>query len=193
MNKFVLQADPPAIDKLPEEDILGVTVVLVTCSYKDREFVRIGYYVNNEYTGTEHLPEATEAPPVPPPPLPPIKSLNMQLVQRQILAHKPRVTKFAIPWGEDTVANELQQPVNGPTEEDIQRQEQQQQESSIPMSPSSKAAANENGEEDDEMDEEDEDDTEQDIQLSADDDNVASGTAVLQQERATGSMEITAE
>ena len=32
---------------------MGVTVVLLTCSYKDQEFIRIGYYVNNEYTEQE--------------------------------------------------------------------------------------------------------------------------------------------
>jgi hypothetical protein len=29
--------------------MLGVTVILLTCSYDGREFVRVGYYVNNEY------------------------------------------------------------------------------------------------------------------------------------------------
>ena len=33
--------------------MVGVTVVLLTCSYKSQEFVRIGYYVNNEYTDPE--------------------------------------------------------------------------------------------------------------------------------------------
>ena len=92
MNKFVLQADAPAIEKLPDDDdLLGVTVVLVTCSYKEREFVRIGYYVNNEYTG-EYDEEVGP---------PKGKNLDLQLVQRQILADKPRVTKFPINWGND--------------------------------------------------------------------------------------------
>ena len=41
---------------------MGVTVVLLTCSYKAQEFVRIGYYVNNEYTD----PELVETPPAKP-------------------------------------------------------------------------------------------------------------------------------
>ena len=49
INKFILQADAPDISQIPNEDILGVTVVLVTCSYREKEFVRVGYYVNNEY------------------------------------------------------------------------------------------------------------------------------------------------
>lgn len=85
MNKFVLQADPPDASKLPE--VLGVTVILVKCSYKEQEFVQVGYYVNNEYTG-EYNEE--EGPP---------KDVDLKLVQRQILADKPRVTKFPITWG----------------------------------------------------------------------------------------------
>mmetsp|Transcript_5239 Transcript_5239/g.12523 ORF Transcript_5239/g.12523 Transcript_5239/m.12523 type:complete len:239 (+) Transcript_5239:296-1012(+) len=102
VNKFVLQADAPDPSKLLPEDLLGVTVVLVTCSYKEREFVRVGYYVNNEY----HDPNAPPPPPTtegqeppPPPQLP--KPLPIEHIQRQILADKPRVTKFPISWGED--------------------------------------------------------------------------------------------
>jgi histone chaperone ASF1 len=110
VNKFVLQADAPDPTKLAPEDLLGVTVVLVTCSYKEREFVRVGYYVNNEY----HNPDAPSPPPPtttmdgsseppPPPPLP--NPVPLQHIQRQILADKPRVTKFPISWGDETSNN----------------------------------------------------------------------------------------
>lgn len=100
MNKFVLQADAPSVDKLPDDDdLLGVTVVLVTCSYKEREFVRVGYYVNNEYTG-EYDEEVGP---------PKGKNLDLGLVQRQILADKPRVTKFPIPWGNEDEQLPVQQ------------------------------------------------------------------------------------
>jgi len=109
VNKFVLQADAPDVSKLATEDLLGVTVVLVTCSYREREFVRVGYYVNNEY----HDPNAP--PPVPGPDgeLPPIVLPNpvpLERIQRQLLADKPRVTKFPISWGdEEASAAEAQQ------------------------------------------------------------------------------------
>lgn len=61
-HRFVFQADAPNTDKLPAEDAVGVTVVLLTCSYKNCEFVRVGYYVNNEYSD----PELTETPPAKP-------------------------------------------------------------------------------------------------------------------------------
>ena len=58
-NPPPFKADYPDIARLPCEDILGVTVVLLTCSYKSQEFVRVGYYVNNEYDN----PEMNENPP----------------------------------------------------------------------------------------------------------------------------------
>ncbi|KAL9424961.1 hypothetical protein AB3S75_031982 [Citrus x aurantiifolia] len=81
--RFVLQADPPDPSKIREEDIIGVTVLLLTCSYLGQEFVRVGYYVNNDY-GDEQLREE-----------PPQKVL-IDTVQRNILSDKPRVTKFPI-------------------------------------------------------------------------------------------------
>lgn len=49
-HKFVFQADPPDASKIPQQDVVGVTVVLLTCSYRGHEFIRVGYYVNNEYS-----------------------------------------------------------------------------------------------------------------------------------------------
>mmetsp|Transcript_12448 Transcript_12448/g.31347 ORF Transcript_12448/g.31347 Transcript_12448/m.31347 type:complete len:294 (-) Transcript_12448:200-1081(-) len=115
VNKFVLQADAPDPSQLAQDDLLGVTVVLVTCSYKEREFVRVGYYVNNEYhdpnapasaapaaatVGPDGNPvEAAPAAPQIPNPVP------LEHIQRQILADKPRVTKFPISWGDEQPAN----------------------------------------------------------------------------------------
>lgn len=48
-----MQANSPDPAKIPPEDAVGVTVVLLTCSYKGSEFVRVGYYVNNEYADPE--------------------------------------------------------------------------------------------------------------------------------------------
>ena len=94
LNKFVLQADAPSIDKLPKDEVLGVTVVLVTCSYKEREFIRVGYYVNNELP----MVEGQEEPPA-------FEPSRLAEVQRQILADKPRVTKFPIPWDQTEQAS----------------------------------------------------------------------------------------
>jgi len=47
--RFVFQADPPDFSKIPPDDVVGVTIILLTCSYRNQEFLRVGYYVNNEY------------------------------------------------------------------------------------------------------------------------------------------------
>uniref|UniRef100_A0A182N8B9 Uncharacterized protein n=1 Tax=Anopheles dirus TaxID=7168 RepID=A0A182N8B9_9DIPT len=88
---FVFQADPPNVSRIPEQDAVGVTVVLLTCSYRGQEFVRVGYFINNEYAE----PELRENPP--PKPL-------FHKMTRNILASKPRVTRFKINW-DDAPAN----------------------------------------------------------------------------------------
>ena len=55
INRFVLQAPAPNHMVIPSNDLLGVTVILITCSYLDNIFVRIGYYVNNELGGIQIL------------------------------------------------------------------------------------------------------------------------------------------
>mmetsp|Transcript_16468 Transcript_16468/g.33604 ORF Transcript_16468/g.33604 Transcript_16468/m.33604 type:complete len:138 (-) Transcript_16468:1-414(-) len=56
---FVLDVDPPNPALIPKEDLVGVTIVLLTCAYKEQEFIRVGYYVNNAYVD----PEMNENPP----------------------------------------------------------------------------------------------------------------------------------
>ncbi|KAF2987197.1 hypothetical protein EK904_012133 [Melospiza melodia maxima] len=126
-HMFVFQADAPNPGLIPDADAVGVTVVLITCTYRGQEFIRVGYYVNNEYTETE----LRENPPVKPDfskryayrkrclrnkPKPQVVSLSawneasnngkyledrLQL-QRNILASNPRVTRFHINWEDNT-------------------------------------------------------------------------------------------
>ena len=115
INKFVLQADAPDISQIPQDDILGVTVVLVTCSYREKEFVRVGYYVNNEYI--EPYDEEIGPP----------KPLDMNKVRRCVLSEKPRVTRFPVQWG-DTKEEEGSQK----TEEEEAATAAQQQDDDAP-------------------------------------------------------------
>ncbi|XP_042911919.1 histone chaperone asf1 [Parasteatoda tepidariorum] len=87
-HMFVFQADPPDPLKIPVQDAVGVTVVLLTCSYRTKEFIRVGYYVNNEYVD----PEMKENPPTSP---------QFDKLQRNILATSPRVTRFKIDWDDN--------------------------------------------------------------------------------------------
>lgn len=93
---------------LPKADLLEVTVVLLSCLYNDKEFVRVGYYVNNEYTD-EQLREN-----------PPEQVLIDQL-QRNILADKPKVTRYMIDWTnpENTVPQQPEQQQSSTMEQDM--------------------------------------------------------------------------
>lgn len=55
--KFVLEVPAPDPTLIPPADILGVTIVLLTCSYKSAEFIRVGYYVNNDHPDYAPAPE----------------------------------------------------------------------------------------------------------------------------------------
>jgi len=137
INKFVLQADAPDRSCIPDSDLLGVTVLLVTCSYREQEFARVGYYVSNEYT----VPYDAE---VGPP-----KPLDVEKVQRTILADKPRVTRFPINWGDE-------------------QQEQQQTDTQQEQEQLNDDLIDENEEEEEEEEEDDEsmdDDAEIDLDL----------------------------
>eukprot|EP00300_Choanocystis_sp_HF-7_P022197 c21366_g1_i1.p1 GENE.c21366_g1_i1~~c21366_g1_i1.p1 ORF type:complete len:204 (+),score=29.53 c21366_g1_i1:53-613(+) len=83
--KFVFQVEPPEVEKIPPRDLLEVTVILLTCSYRGKEFLRVGYYVYNQYDDDELQKEPPQVPIV-------------DRIRRHILAEQPRVTKWQITW-----------------------------------------------------------------------------------------------
>ena len=78
-------ADPPNPDKIPVADLIGNTVILITCAYLGQDFIQIGYYVNNEYDDPELQENLPEKP-------------ILEKIYRNILASDPRVKKFKIVW-----------------------------------------------------------------------------------------------
>jgi len=86
-HMFVFQADSPDPSKIPDKDLIGATVVLITCSYHNQEFIRVGYFVNNDYE-TEEMKEN------------PPEKVDISLIHRNIMADQPRVTRFKINWGD---------------------------------------------------------------------------------------------
>ncbi|GAM22089.1 hypothetical protein SAMD00019534_052640, partial [Acytostelium subglobosum LB1] len=84
-NQFVFEVEPPDYSRIPKDDLLGVTVVFLFCAYKGEDFIRVGYYVSNEYSD----PELASNPPETP---------DVSRVVRNILAEKPVVTGFPIRW-----------------------------------------------------------------------------------------------
>lgn len=83
VNAFDFIAPAPQHHLLPSvepDEILGVTVIIITASYRDKEFVRVGYYVNTDYEDEQLRIE------------PPSKVLWDQLY-RNVLIGKPKVTR----------------------------------------------------------------------------------------------------
>ena len=67
-------------------------MLLLACSYLDQEFIRVGYYVYNEYLPFEGYNEETHGPP------PVMEYIDSRHIVRRILADKPRITRFPIHW-----------------------------------------------------------------------------------------------
>lgn len=106
-NKFVFQAPAPDPANIPEKDLLEVTVILLTCSYLEQEFIRIGYYVNNDYGDNKVL---NENPPEKP---------SLPDMWRHILADQPRVTRIQINWNEKPNPNQINQLIEKSNQSDV--------------------------------------------------------------------------
>jgi hypothetical protein len=62
---FVLEAPAPQLSRIPAHELVGVTVLLLTCSYSGREFLRIGFYLHIVYNDEKYIEyrRAVEPPP----------------------------------------------------------------------------------------------------------------------------------
>ncbi|OVF07689.1 putative histone chaperone [Clavispora lusitaniae] len=153
INKFLFQADPPSPELIPASELVSVTVILLSCSYAGREFVRVGYYVNNEYDSEE----LRENPPA---------KVQVEHVVRNILAEKPRVTRFNIVWdNEESNTDEYppEQPVDEEEEEDEEDEEEDEDNDEVDEE---EEAEEEDEEEDGDIDiEEEEDEEDDDIEV----------------------------
>lgn len=49
ITEFELECDGPVLASIPPEDVLGVTVMFLSFSYRGQEFLRVGYYTQVAY------------------------------------------------------------------------------------------------------------------------------------------------
>jgi histone chaperone ASF1 len=46
--QFTIETNPPDYARIPsKDDVLGVTAIILTVSFRSQEFFRVGYYVYN--------------------------------------------------------------------------------------------------------------------------------------------------
>jgi len=147
-NRFKFEAPAPDPTKIPESDLLDVTVVLLTCSYKEQEFIRIGYYVHNEYE-EEIDPKSNKMNIIP------------QKITRNILADKPRVTRFGIAWDGEEESKQNEQQTECQDDEMVEENEEEKEEED-----------EEEEEDDDDEDEESTGDEEEDLDATEEADRV---------------------
>lgn len=83
-NSFDFESPAPDPKRIPPEDLLGVAALILTGSYNDQEFVRVGYYQNTEYDDEE----LRQNPPA---------QVMVDRLTRDVNM-KPRVTRFQIKW-----------------------------------------------------------------------------------------------
>ena len=88
--KFEFIGEAPDINQIPETEVLGVTAIILCCSYNNQEFFRCGYYLNNIYDNEEMN-------------LNPPEKVDKSHIIRSLLADKPRITRFDIDWDNEAV------------------------------------------------------------------------------------------
>jgi histone chaperone ASF1 len=173
-SRFVLEVDAPNGNLIPNNELLEVTVILLTCSYKGNEFVRIGYYVNNELqAGVD--PEAR---------------IEVKDITRNILLDTPVVTRYDIAWDDSSDADALKSfmqqnsKLGEELEEDdvemdeVEEEEEEEEEEEDVQEDQARALDEEDVEEEEEEEEEDE---ASEIDLEEDEDDVEEAEAEAEQ------------
>ncbi|UKK01800.1 chromatin assembly protein [Theileria orientalis] len=89
--QFEFRVNPPNFARLRPDCILGMQAILITGSYCDQEFIRIGYYTNNTYD-EDSLREN-------PPDVPILDKVIRCIIDQ------PRVTRFPIKWDNDDLVD----------------------------------------------------------------------------------------
>ncbi|KNH04049.1 anti-silencing protein ASF 1 like protein [Perkinsela sp. CCAP 1560/4] len=84
-NEFVAEIPAPNWSLIPPWDLLGVTLLLITFNYREREFMRVGYWVEVSYMNSG---ESGQMP----------QTIEINHIQRNILLMNPTVRSNAIIW-----------------------------------------------------------------------------------------------
>jgi len=90
--KFIFDAPAPDLSKVPPEDRFEVSALYFSVSYREQEFVRIGYYMRHEYDCEELQNEPPE-------------ELDIRRVRRVMDMANPHLTRYAIKWDDPQEQN----------------------------------------------------------------------------------------
>uniref|UniRef100_A0A1I7YZY2 Anti-silencing function protein 1 n=1 Tax=Steinernema glaseri TaxID=37863 RepID=A0A1I7YZY2_9BILA len=90
----MFEADAPNPELLPQDDVVGVTALLLTCKYNDQLFLKVGYFVSVEYSEEE----LREQPPT---------VVNLEKLERCVKTDDVRVNYYTIKWENAAPAEEV--------------------------------------------------------------------------------------
>lgn len=85
-NEFFLDCSPPNPRAVPSDDLLGVTVLLITFAYNGDQFLKVGYYVQVAYFDDDLNAKATT------------QKIHFDMLGRNLLMTRPAITPSAIEW-----------------------------------------------------------------------------------------------
>eukprot|EP00796_Vickermania_ingenoplastis_P012991 gene12991-8838_t len=85
ITEFELECDGPNPDEIPQDELLGLTVLIISLKYKNQEFIRVAYYTQVAYFD----PALNEHPPVP---------VQKAALGRFVAMPQPAVTATPIMW-----------------------------------------------------------------------------------------------
>ncbi|KEG09709.1 anti-silencing protein ASF 1 [Trypanosoma grayi] len=89
-TEFTMECDPPQVELVPPQDVLGVTILVISFQYRGQEFLRVGYYTQVAYFDA-YLNQC-------PPQLP-----QGDLLGRFVAMPRPTVTVTPIAWDEEPI------------------------------------------------------------------------------------------
>ena len=85
--KLEFIGDPPNIEKIPKKDIIGLSAILLCCSYNEEEFFRCGFYINTSFDNDEMNLKIPEI-------------IDVNYLIRNIV-NKPRIVIYQIKWDDE--------------------------------------------------------------------------------------------
>lgn len=85
ITEFSLECDAPTPEEVPQEELIGLTILIITFQYKGQEFLRVAYYTQVAYADAV----LNDHPPFP---------VQKERLGRYINMPQPAVTAIPISW-----------------------------------------------------------------------------------------------
>uniref|UniRef100_A0A0K0E2M6 Anti-silencing function protein 1 n=1 Tax=Strongyloides stercoralis TaxID=6248 RepID=A0A0K0E2M6_STRER len=93
-HTITVEVDPPVVEKIPKEDLVGVTAIMLKVFYNSQLFNKISWYCAVEYTDPELIENKPEEP-------------IIEKLQRRVVFDEPRNVIYNIKWNDSNEEDEV--------------------------------------------------------------------------------------